>query len=119
MPQRIHRTRRRANFTPPGAVYVGRPTIFSNPFDGRPRIGHKRSVILHAAWLDGQLNAHVLVCAGLSEAEIRALHRRRDRVLDLLPGIRGRNLQCWCPPTSAWCHADALLRAANRSVAPR
>lgn len=113
MPQRLHRTRRRANFTPTGAVYVGRPTIFGNPFDGRPRIGHKRSVILHAAWLAGHLDARVLSCAGISDAEVIALRRRRTRVLAALPTLRGRDLQCWCPLTSAWCHADALIRMAN------
>ena len=112
-PKRLHRTRRRANFTPPGAIYVGRPTIWANPFAGRPRIGHKRSIILYDAWLSGQTDAHVLARAGLSEAETAALGRLRHRVLQALSSLRGADLQCWCPLTSAWCHADVLLRAAN------
>ncbi|WP_339345528.1 DUF4326 domain-containing protein [uncultured Sphingomonas sp.] len=114
MPQRLHRTRRRANFTPTGAVYVGRPTIFSNPFERRPKIGQKRSVILHAAWLHGRLDPHVLACAGMSDAEIHALRRMRHDLVAAMPRLRGRDLQCWCPLTSDWCHADTLLRAANR-----
>lgn len=113
MPQRLHRTRKVRNVTPPGAVYVGRPTLWANPFGGRPGIAHKRGVILYAAWLAGELSAYVLTCARFSEAEIAALLRWRHRLLPSLPRLAGRDLQCWCPLTSAWCHADVLLRAAN------
>lgn len=113
LPKRLHRTRRRNAFTPPGAVYVGRPTVYSNPFSRRPRICHKRSVILHSAWLRGELSSHILVCAGFSEAEIFSLRRWRDRLVASLPQLRGRDLQCWCPLTSPWCHADTLIREAN------
>ena len=113
MPERLYRTRRRNAFTPRGAVYVGRPTLWSNPFAGRPRIGHRRSVILYAAWLKGHLDPFVLSRCGFSAAEIAGLTRWRHRVLDALPRLRGRDLQCWCPLTSDWCHADVLLRTAN------
>lgn len=113
MPQRLHRTRKVRNFTPAGAVYVGRPTLWSNPFAGRPGIGHKRAAILYAAWLAGELTAHVLAAAKFSEAEMAALRRWRERLLARLAMLAGRDLQCWCPLTSAWCHADVLLRAAN------
>ena len=89
MPQRLHRTRRRANFTPTGAVYVGRPTIFGNPFDGRPRIGHKRSVILHAAWLAGQVDARVLGCAGIRNATPIPF---RDLLLSMARSVDRRRL---------------------------
>jgi len=113
MPRRLHRTRRARNFLPAGAVYVGRPTIFGNPFERRPRIGHKRSVILYDAWLRGIADRHVLARAGFSAAEIDALRRWRAQLVQALPTLRGRDLQCWCPLTSAWCHAMALLRLAN------
>ena len=116
MPQRLHRTRRRANFTPVGAVYVGRPTIFLNPFSGRPRIGHPRSVILFGAWLRGDCTPYILDCAGFSDAEIATLRRRRDVLLRRLSQLRDRDLQCWCPLTSAWCHADVLMRTANIAI---
>ena len=112
-PKRLHRTRRRANFTPPGAIYVGRPTIWSNPFSGRPMIGHKRSVILYAEWLRGMVDNNVLRCAGFSEAERATLQRLQRRIVGGLATLRGHDLQCWCPLTSLWCHADILLRAAN------
>ena len=114
MPQRLHRTRKLRAFTPPGAVYVGRPPLWSNPFNGRPRIGHKRAVILYRAWLGGDLSPYILRRAGFSEAEIAALRRWRDRLMAQLPRLSGRDLQCWCPLTSSWCHAETLLAAANR-----
>ena len=112
-PRRLHRTRRARNFTPPGAVYVGRPTIFANPFAGRRRIGHKRSVILFAAWLRGDLTPRVLAACGFGPDERASLSRRREKLLRALPRLAGRNLQCWCPLTSDWCHAEALLQVAN------
>ena len=30
-----------------------------------------------------------------------------------LPQLSGRDLQCWCPLTSPWCHAEILLHRAN------
>lgn len=113
-PRRLHRTRGRGSRTPPGAIYVGRPTIWSNPFAGRVRIGHARSVILYRAWLQGDLTRHVLERAGFSAAEIVALGRWRRQLLARLPELRGLDLQCWCPLTSAWCHADVQIEFANR-----
>lgn len=112
-PQRLHRTRRRNNKTPPGAVYVGRPTLWANPFSGRYHISHARSVILYGAWLAGDCSPRVLRAAGFSRAEIVTLLRWRERVLAGLSRLAGKDLQCWCPQTSPWCHAEILLRLAN------
>ena len=112
-PQRLHRTRRKANRTPAGAVYVGRPTIWGNPFAGRAKVGHKRSVILYAAWLRGDCSHRIYRAAGFSRAEALTLDRRRVQLLDRLPRIAGKDLQCWCPLTSEWCHADVLIELAN------
>ncbi|WP_439539513.1 DUF4326 domain-containing protein [Sphingomonas sp.] len=112
-PARLHRTRRRSNATPEGAIYVGRPTKWGNPFEKRPRIGHARSVILFRSWLAGELTNQILTRAGFDEHEIASLGRFRRRLLADIDQLRGRDLQCWCPPTSAWCHADVLLRLAN------
>lgn len=114
LPRRLHRTRGKGNFTPRGAIYVGRPTLWSNPFERRPKVGHKRSVILYDAWLRGDLSPYVLARAGFSEAEIATLRRWRDTLIPALRRLRGRDLQCWCPLTSTWCHANVLLRITNR-----
>lgn len=112
-PARLQRSRKKGARTTPGAVYVGRPTLWSNPFGNRPRIGHKRSVILYSAWLRSDLTPFILTRAGFSADEIAALARWRTKLLSKLPSLSGRNLECWCPLTSAWCHAEALIRAAN------
>lgn len=114
MPQRIRRPRRKGAPLPAGAVYVGRPTLWGNPFMDRPGIGHARGVILHAKWLEGRIGAHMLENMGFSLGEIEALDRLRARVLHRLPDLAGKDLACWCPLTSAWCHAATLLQRANQ-----
>lgn len=117
--RRLHRTRRRGARTPVGAVYVGRPTLWSNPFAGRPRIGHARGVILYRSWVAGDLSIHVLERAGFSASEIEGLGRWRRRLLERLSELAGHDLQCWCPLTSDWCHADVLLRLARAASKER
>ena len=111
-PRRIPRTRKRFFLCPPGAVYVGRPTWWSNPFQ-REGIAHARSVILYRAWLQGELTAPIMMRLRFSTAEIEGLIRWRRRLVGDLPLLAGRDLQCWCPLTSPWCHADVLLAVAN------
>jgi hypothetical protein len=115
-PRRLQRSRRAGAVTPSGALYVGSPTLWGNPFSHRSRIGHARSVILHGSWLAGELTPYILSRAGFGEHEILALDRLRERVCARLHHIVGLNLECWCPLTSPWCHADTLLRVANRPV---
>ena len=72
---------------PSGAVYVGRPTEWGNPFVGTTRA---ESV---AAYRE---------------------HLTRHPELTERAGIelRGHDLVCWCPPGEP-CHADVLLEVAN------
>ena len=118
-PQRLQRTRRKNYHCPPGAVYVGRPTVWGNPFERRPGIGHARSVILYRAWLAGDVTPYVLRCARFSEAEIDAMSRWRNRLLHRLSELAGYDLQCWCPLTSPWRHADVLIGAVREVVTGR
>lgn len=105
-PSRIQRRRTPGWRMPAGAVYVGRPTRFGNPFPGGG-IGREYSVRLYREWLAGA--DHL----GASNAALL----RRDRILDGLPDLAGRDLACWCPPGEA-CHADVLLDLAAASVCP-
>lgn len=111
-PVRLQRPRKRT-LLPPNATYVGKPTLWGNPFERRAKIGHARSVILFDAWLKGDVSPYVLARAGFSADEVVALRRRRAALLDRLGTLAGRDLQCWCPATSAWCHAEILIKAAN------
>jgi hypothetical protein len=108
---RIQRPRRKGSTLPAGAVYVGRPTMWGNPFAGRCS-GHAKSVILHQHWLEGRIGALTLERMGFHPAEIDALSRLRERVLVNLHRLAGRDLACWCALTSEWCHAETLLRLA-------
>jgi hypothetical protein len=116
LPKRLQRSRKRGAKLPDGVVYVGRPTLFGNPFR-HERFGHARSVLLHDKWLEASLSDMELEQRGFCPAEIEALHRLRERIQRNLIRLRGKNLACWCPTTSRFCHADTLLRLANeRSI---
>ena len=105
---RIQRSRRKGSALPVGAVYVGRPTIWGNPFTDRG-LNHARSVIIHRKWLEGRIGDLSLERMGFGAGEIEALHRLRERVLTRLHQLAGKDLACWCPLTSEWCHADTYL----------
>jgi hypothetical protein len=86
--------------------------LFGNPFDWR-RFGHARCVKLFGQWLECDLGDLSLGRLGFCPAEIEALRRKRAALFANLHRLTGRPLQCWCPLTSRWCHADTLLRLAN------
>lgn len=95
MPQRIQRRRDKGWTMPEGVVYVGRPSVWGNPFN---------SVHSFRAWLAGTLPS--------------APHgERRETLLARLPELRGKDLACWCAPRAA-CHADVLIELANREEEP-
>lgn len=103
---------------PSRTIYVGRPTLWGNPFT-TDRWGHARSVILHKSWLEGRLGAMSLERMGFCPSEIEALDRKRILTFQRFPALRGHNLACWCPISSAWCYADTLIQFANeRSQRP-
>jgi hypothetical protein len=106
--KRVQRSRRKGSRTPEGAIYVGRPTMWGNPFAVTGR-GHAKATILHKEWLAGHLGALTLERMGYCPAEIDALGRLRERVLTQLHRLASHDLACWCPLTSQWCHAETLL----------
>lgn len=91
MPQRIQRKRTKGWRMPEGAVYVGRPTIYGNPFKSPP-FGRKAAVDLYRRNID-----HV-GC--------------RQEKLEQIRELRGKDLACWCK-LDVPCHADILLELAN------
>jgi hypothetical protein len=112
-PQRIQRKRTKGWRMPEGAVYVGHPTKWGNPY----RWDEYPATVL---WDD-------------EPTHVPAATRRRYSVVDFksalaygiggLPGypsveqvraeLAGRDLACWCPLDQP-CHADVLLEVANR-----
>lgn len=125
-PQRIQRLRTKGWSMPANTTYVGRPTIFGNPWkirglniDGpggyfitadEPEDVHKFAVLLYRKWLTQGNNSPALMCLcdGETTADRAKLEQRRQQIITHLPILRGRHLACWCPVGLA-CHADVLL----------
>ena len=93
-PQRIQRKRTKGWRMPEGAVYVGRPSRWGNPY-GRGHRGVRLQIF--------------------REFNVRAFatHVVPFMPPDWLAPLRGRDLVCWCPMDQP-CHADVLLELANR-----
>lgn len=81
---------------PLDAVYVGRPSVFGNPFS------HLASTLA------------TYRCGTRTEAIDRFkrwLAMQPELIARVKTELRGRDLVCWCAPLP--CHADELLRIAN------
>jgi hypothetical protein len=89
-PQRIQRKRTKGWRMPEGAVYVGRPTMWGNPFFASV-MGADRAVEYFRQWAEGQ----------------------GDYVRFARRELAGKSLACWCP-LDVPCHADVLLEIANQ-----
>ena len=86
-PRRIQRRRTKGWRMPPGAIYVGRPTKWGNPFKTGDRV---------------------------QDVDFFKRHRPYNlTVRNIKRGLKGKNLACWCPLDQP-CHADVLLEIANR-----
>jgi len=111
MPKRIQRKRTKGWRMPAGAVYVGRPTVFGNPFPwtGARDAGYQGT--------EEQLRAFsVQVFREWLTANERYWHgqeEQRQRLIEALPSLRGKDLACWCSLDQI-CHADVLLELANQ-----
>lgn len=129
--QRIQRKRDKGWRMPEGAVYVGRPSRWGNPF----RIYHGHSLIGPAwslareAWhhipadecVNGYVTSSSLMGSGEAVDAFHDLLRARardeaDRLRNWLAPLGGRDLACWCPLTEP-CHADVLLKICAAEVA--
>lgn len=76
---------------PRGAVYVGRPSKWGNPFVVGKDGTRAEVVAKYREWINAP-----------EQARLRAEARIE---------LRGRDLVCWCAPEL--CHADVLLEIAN------
>lgn len=73
---------------PKGAVYVGRPTKWGNPFEMGKHGNRDEVVAKYKAWVVDQ-----------------------PELMAALDELKGKDLVCWCAPEA--CHADVLLKLAN------
>ena len=120
---RVQRRRTKGWRAPADAVYVGRPSIWGNPY----RVAR-----------DGRVTWHVYAFGGstpIATFRSRTGHEARQFAVDRLQSLfdhhrdpwgkervraelAGLDLMCWCPLTdvngvAVPCHADLLLAIAN------
>jgi hypothetical protein len=82
---------------PVGAVYIGRGSIWGNPYSTKPS---RYSVIIVATVEEAiELYANTWLPELLATTDAN------------LEDLRGRDLVCYCAPEP--CHGDVLLEAAN------
>jgi len=107
MPNRIQRKRTKGWKMPENTIYVGRPTIWGNPFTGMDAVERYRKAISIFPVPQEQIKAW-------KEAGGRAdmLMVLAGRIRPALDKLRGHDLACWCPLDKA-CHADVLLEIVN------
>jgi hypothetical protein len=92
MPKRIQRKRSAGWGLSPGTIYVGRPSKWANPFTIKQaeEAGYRDpgGTVVHAfrRWLAGDPDFATWDPGA------------RQRILDSLPELRGKDLCCWCHP---------------------
>ena len=111
---------------PDNTVYVGRPGKFGNPFAGQVDGGESGLATMARQNLVDDFKYWLTVPTTFRLAKTTWIelgpggypHHRgvffkdRDKVLENLHELAGKNLACWCP-LSQPCHADVLLEIAN------
>lgn len=115
MPKRIQRKRVKGWRMPKGALYVGRPTKWGNPFteqDAIRRAKNEWERFSFPAHLASQM-AHQTAREDLLLMYIEYLEENPELVEDAKRELRGRDLACYCEVGES-CHADILLELANK-----
>lgn len=104
-PKRIQRQRTRGWRMPEGAIYVGRPTEWGNPW----KVGDHLIVEwpLHTAERTARELVITLALSVALYAEAFA-----PNAAEAIAELGGRDLACWCRLDRP-CHADVLLQMAN------
>lgn len=114
MPKRIQRKRVKGWRMPEGAIYVGRPTKWGNPYaldiyrTDYPEYADQPGEWRRMATSDFH---------GLVTGRWDRFDDIPDYPRDAITELRGRDLVCWCPLDQP-CHADILLQLANEDVRP-
>jgi hypothetical protein len=94
-PVRFQRSRAKGWKKPPGAVYVGRGTVWGNPH-------------VAALGVDGDLRRVVrLYHEDIRRIPLLILRAKKE--------LAGKDLMCWCELYKP-CHADVLIHIANQPV---
>ena len=105
-PIRIQLSRAKGWRMPPNTVKVDRTTKWGNPFVVGEHGTRAECVDLFAMLCAGRV---CLSHGPEPDIQLQYIHQMHADMEEL----RGKNLACWCPP-DAPCHADRLLKLANR-----
>jgi len=105
MPKRIQRKRTKGWRMPAGAVYVGRPSKWGNPFTGPDAFECYKAIVTQPLTA---INALAWEQAGGDLSILHAIASQGVRLAKLM----GKDLACWCPLDKP-CHADVLLEIVN------
>lgn len=113
-PKRIQRKRTKGWTMPAGAVYVGRPTLWGNPFVCERVEEAVKAYRMH-------ISMRMTQCFSMGPGKLQFASNLHPNTLhhawpewakENLPSLRGKDLACWCALDKP-CHADVLLELAN------
>jgi hypothetical protein len=105
-PARIQRKRTAGWRMPAGAVYVGRPSVWGNPW----RVGDSAVIEWPLHSQEERRCREVPITPDLAVALYRIAFT--PDAAEIRNVLAGRDLACWCPLDQP-CHADVLLELAN------
>lgn len=117
-PVRVQRKRAKGWRMPDNAVYVGRPSIWGNPYS----LEREGKTTWHLYGFGVYLSSFTSRTG--MEARTEAVGRLQELMGKgrapwdderIRAELAGKNLACWCPLDQP-CHADVLLEVANRSI---
>jgi hypothetical protein len=107
MPERIQLRRSKGWRKPEGAVVVGRPTHWGNPW----KVGSTGWTVKPGGLIDREPH-EPLTAEQAVESFRNSSTFDPDWVQHIREQLGGKDLACWCP-IGAPCHADVLLEIAN------
>lgn len=127
-PTRIQRRRTKGWRAPEGAVYVGRPTRFGNPFALAPAASQRGGpldmwAVEHKGRTLGRWDDIADARAEAADRYARWIREPKQAGTRALfrALLHGRDLMCWCPLPKPGqpdhCHAAVLLDLANQPAA--
>jgi len=111
-PKRIQRKRTKGWRMPEGAVYVGRPSKWGNPYGAHD--GLRQQAVDDFRWMLSRAPVGDGTWGRVGETVYDTIRRE----------LAGRDLACWCPLDDGCgnrvpCHADVLLELANAKAGIR
>jgi hypothetical protein len=115
--ERIQRKRTKGWRMPEGAVYVGRPTKWGNPYRWSDYPARRSGT----GW-DGEYVTYTFTVTdrrrwSVTDFQYQYLLEHPDAPSreDIRRELAGKDLACWCPAGQP-CHADVLLKIANEEA---